>query len=85
MADEGRRVASVTGGGRGVGRASALRLARDGRDAEMLATAAVGIAVLGPEGLAVRALASADLVVGSIEDALDLLLRPRRLVATLRR
>ena len=53
-------------------------------DAEMLAAAALGIAVLGPEGLATAALQAADVVVGCIEDALDLLLRPRRLVATLR-
>jgi hypothetical protein len=32
-----------------------------------------------------EALQAADLVVGGIEDALDLLLHPRRLVATLRR
>ena len=54
-------------------------------DARMLSAAILGIAVLGREGLAVEALESADLVVGRIEDALDLLLHPQRLVATLRR
>ncbi|HNS52300.1 MAG TPA: HAD family hydrolase [Anaerolineae bacterium] len=54
-------------------------------DAEMLSAAALGIAVLGPEGLATAALRGADLVVSRVEDALDLLLYPRRLVATLRR
>ena len=38
----------------------------------MLAAAALGIAVLGPEGLATVALQAADLVVGQIEDAVDL-------------
>lgn len=51
----------------------------------MLAAAALGIAVLGPEGLATEALQAADLVVGQVEDALDLLLHPTRLLATLRR
>lgn len=54
-------------------------------DAGMLATAALGIAVLGHEGLATEALHAADVVVGRTEDALDLLLHPPRLVATLRR
>jgi P-type E1-E2 ATPase len=54
-------------------------------DGQMLAAAVLGIAVLGTEGLATAALQSAHLVVGRIEDALDLLLRPQRLVATLRR
>jgi P-type E1-E2 ATPase len=53
-------------------------------DALMLSAAALGIAVLGREGLAVEALRAADLVVGGIEDAFDLMLHPRRLVATLR-
>jgi P-type E1-E2 ATPase len=53
-------------------------------DVAMLAEAALGIAVLGREGLAVAALRAADLVVPSIEDALNLLLRPRRLRASLR-
>lgn len=54
-------------------------------DAQMLSAAVLGIAILGREGLAVEALQAADLVVGGIEDALDLLLHPRRLIATLRR
>lgn len=54
-------------------------------DGLMLAAAGLGIAVLGPEGLANPALQAADVLVASITDALDLLLMPRRLVATLRR
>jgi P-type E1-E2 ATPase len=53
-------------------------------DAMMLRQAALGIAVLGGEGLAAVCLAAAAVVVPSIESALDLLLYPRRLVATLR-
>jgi hypothetical protein len=40
--------------------------------------------LLGPEGLAVSALLHADVLVASIDDALDLLLNPKRLLATLR-
>lgn len=54
-------------------------------DALMLEVAAIGIAVIGTEGLSVEALQSADLVCGSITDALDLLLNPKRLMASLRR
>jgi len=54
-------------------------------DAGMLSAAALGIAVLGQEGLAAEALQAADVIVVSIEDGLDLLLHPQRLVATLRR
>lgn len=53
-------------------------------DAEMLRTAALGIAVVGEEGLALEALLAADLVVPGITAALDLLLVPARLQATLR-
>jgi len=52
-------------------------------DARMLRAAALGIAVLGPEGLAVEAWQAAD-VAATRHDALDLLVHPRRLVATLR-
>ncbi len=54
-------------------------------DALMLREAALGICVLGPEGTAISALLNADIVVRDIKDALDLFLRPKRLVATLRK
>jgi P-type E1-E2 ATPase len=54
-------------------------------DAGMLRGARLAIVVLGEEGLAVEALNAADVVVPHINAALDLLLRPLRLVATLRR
>jgi P-type E1-E2 ATPase len=53
-------------------------------DVEMLREAALGIAVLGPEGLALDAMLAADLVAPDIHAALDLLQDSRRLVATLR-
>jgi P-type E1-E2 ATPase len=54
-------------------------------DARMLSAAALGMVILGQEGLAVAALRAADVVVARIEDGLDLLLQPQRLVATMRR
>jgi P-type E1-E2 ATPase len=53
-------------------------------DAAMLCRAALGIAVLGGEGLAAACLSAADVIAPDIGTALDLLLRPRRLIATLR-
>jgi P-type E1-E2 ATPase len=53
-------------------------------DVDMLDAAALGIAILQGEGAASAALASADVVASSIGVALDLLLHPQRLVATLR-
>lgn len=54
-------------------------------DADMLAHAAIGVAVLGPEGAAAESLLRAKVIVPDICAALDLLLYPKRLVATLRR
>ena len=53
-------------------------------DRLMLQQAALGIAVLQAEGCALEALQAADIVVRDINDALDLLLKPLRLKATLR-
>jgi soluble P-type ATPase len=66
----------------GAGQTAAIGNGRN--DIEMLQAAALGIVILGPEGAAAAALASADLVFGHIDDALDCLVHPRRLVATLR-
>jgi soluble P-type ATPase len=53
-------------------------------DTGMLRLAMLGIAVLTTEGVAIRALQAADVLVHSPIDAIDLLLRPKRLIATLR-
>ena len=50
----------------------------------ILKEAALGIAVLGDEGLSVSAMKNSDIVVKNISDALDLFLRPKRVIATLR-
>jgi len=68
-----------------LGATHVIAVGNGANDGRMLSAAALGIAVLGPEGLAGEALRAADVVVSRIEDALDLLLRPARLVATLRR
>ncbi len=54
-------------------------------DAAMLEAAALGVAVVGPEGAAAAAVHAADVVCGSIVHALELLLDERALRATLRR
>lgn len=53
-------------------------------DKAMLDTVALGIGVLGCEGAAPGTLAAADVVATSSLDALDLLLGPKALIATLR-
>jgi len=53
-------------------------------DRLMLAEAALGVAVIHAEGAAAVTLAAADVVTPTINDALDLLVKPLRLVASLR-
>lgn len=53
-------------------------------DSQMLRAAALGIAVIGPEGAAASTVAAADVVCLSIGDALGLLLDDQVLAATLR-
>jgi soluble P-type ATPase len=54
-------------------------------DCGLLEHAALSIVVVGGEGCAVAASSRADIMCVSIRDALDLLLTPRRIIATLRR
>ena len=69
---------------RRLGSDSTVAIGNGANDVLMLKEAAIGIAVIGPEGASAAVLHSADVVTGSILDALDLLISPRRLVATLR-
>lgn len=64
--------------------ATVVAIGNGNNDAGMLRAASLGIAVLGPEGLASPALMAADLICANINDALDLLRYPDRLRATLR-
>jgi soluble P-type ATPase len=53
-------------------------------DRLMLRIAGIGIAVAQAEGASPQTVAAADVLVPSVRDALDLLLQPRRLLASLR-
>ena len=53
-------------------------------DQLIMKEACLGITVLGEEGMSVSTMKNSDLVVKNIYDALDLLLKPKRLIATLR-
>ncbi|MGB9921163.1 MAG: HAD family hydrolase, partial [Moorellales bacterium] len=59
-----------------LGASNVVAIGNGRNDRLMLAEAVLGIAILGPEGASPATLAAADIVVPSIEDALDLLLLP---------
>ncbi len=69
----------------GLGAGTCVAVGQGANDAGMLRAAGLGICVLSPEGAAVETLTAADLVVGNIFDALELLDKPLRIVATLRK
>ncbi len=54
-------------------------------DSAMLGRAGLGIVIVGPEGAAVESLLKARIAVPDIRTGLELLLYPKRLIATLRR
>ena len=53
-------------------------------DFRMLGICAVGICILGEEGASFQSLSNADIICPSVLSALDLLLYPKRLIATMR-
>lgn len=69
---------------RALGASQTAAIGNGMNDEGMLREAALGIVIIGREGAAIRALLAGDLAVTSIEDALDLLRFPKRLVASLR-
>lgn len=70
---------------RQLGAQRVVAIGQGANDAGMLREAAIGICILSREGLAVEALQAADLVATDILAALELLEKPIRLVATLRK
>jgi P-type E1-E2 ATPase len=67
-----------------LGAGQVMAMGNGANDVGMLRQAALGVAVLGPEGLATECLTAAAIIVPNINVGLDLLLHPRRLAATLR-
>lgn len=67
-----------------LGPANSVAIGNGRNDALMLQQATLGIAVMQTEGAATAALLAAEVVTPGIIDALDLLLHPDRLKATLR-
>lgn len=61
-----------------------IAMGNGNNDQFILKEAGIGIAILGDEGISVIALKQADIMVKNISDALDLLLKQKRLMATLR-
>ena len=67
-----------------LGLKSVLAIGNGNNDLLLLQQAALGICMIQREGAAIHSLQAADLVCVDINDALDLLLKPNRLTATLR-
>ena len=70
---------------RDLGAGSVMAVGQGANDAAMLKAAALGVCVLSKEGAALETLLAADLLVPDIFSALDLLDKPLRLVASLRK
>lgn len=70
-------VASLSGGG-------VAAIGNGMNDTQMFTVADIAIGIIGPEGAAADLLKVATVIVTTIEDALGLLLTPKRLTATLR-
>lgn len=68
-----------------LGAQQVVAIGQGANDAAMLKEAALGIAVHSVEGMAVETLLAADIIVPDIHAALELLEKPLRIVATLRK
>ena len=68
----------------GLGEDRCIAIGNGRNDKLMCRASALAIAVMEQEGMCGRLLGEADVCTRNIEDALDLLLRPKRLIVTLR-
>jgi soluble P-type ATPase len=67
-----------------LGKNKVIAIGNGENDSLMLKAAALGIVLIQEEGASVKTLLNADIVCKSIHHALDLLLNPQRIAATLR-
>ena len=67
-----------------LGPAGVIAFGNGMNDVGMLRLAAIGVAILAGEGVAIGALQAADVLASGPVEAIDLVLHPMRLVATLR-
>lgn len=67
-----------------LGPAQVIAFGKGMNDVGMLRLAAIGVAVLAGEGAAMDALQAADVLALGPVEAIDLVLKPKRLIATLR-
>uniref|UniRef100_UPI0025F47C93 haloacid dehalogenase n=1 Tax=Nitratifractor sp. TaxID=2268144 RepID=UPI0025F47C93 len=68
-----------------LGAQNCVAVGNGNNDRAMLESAALGIVILGEEGTATATVLASDLLLPSIARALELLLYPKRLIATLRK
>jgi len=68
-----------------LGENETIALGNGNNDALMLKTAVISIAILGEEGCASEALFASDIVCKNITNAMQLILHPKRMIATLRK
>lgn len=68
-----------------LGSNNCIAIGNGNNDHLMLKEAEIGICIVEDEGCSVKALINSDIVVKNINDCLDILLNPKRLIATLRK
>ena len=67
-----------------IGEKKCIAVGNGNNDALMLKNAGIGIAILGNEGLSVKACSNSDILAKDIDNAIDILLNEKRIIATLR-
>lgn len=68
-----------------IGAEKTIAVGNGNNDELMLKESAVGIAILGNEGLATKAMLASDLILKDINDLFDMIKNKNRLIATLRK
>jgi soluble P-type ATPase len=67
-----------------IGAEQTIALGNGNNDCQMLEKSAIGISVLGAEGLSVKTLKSSDLLINDVLDFFEMIEQPKKLIASLR-